>query len=778
MIDTRPSVPTSFVDELIRALRDAGSYNKSDQSRPAVILWPDHDRQWEPLLPLLRPKLPLLALGSYSPSDRTGPAYWIRCMIARTIPEDVLPEAEIPIVYLPGISRQDIRAVEDCPRELQPLAELQYRGVFWSHRNGRDWTVAAFLQSPDGGLGIDVAGDGSTREALQRALVRLAREPVETLSKEAPLRAPFFDALLNPDEVRSLLLWLDDPAGFRKQRDESEWKAFCNLCSTKYGLRPAEDGEIAAARRLGERKGQWGTVWQRFAESPASYPGLPELLRQARPKTPLPMFEVPETWPQDNEAAEDALRQALLLLENKHPAETREAIAQLEAEHGQRRDWVWEKLGQAPLARALEHLAQLASATQHTIGGTTVAEIGNAYADSGWKADAASLKALAEVEEKPDVAAVQAALLSVYRPWLEAGAIALQQVVVGDPANAYIVETLGNLEVGTCLLFSDGLRFDLAQRLADLLATRGVECGISWRLAALPTVTSTAKLAVTPVVKEAVGGPALDPVVRGSGTPVNVEVLRKLLGAADFQVLRGDDTGDPSGRGWTEVGDIDSYGHEHGWKVAHHAPGEIRALASRVVALVDAGWKQVVLVTDHGWLMLPGGLPKASLAEYLTVARKGRCARLKDDAIVSEPSIPWYWDSQVRVATPRGIQCYEAGRECEHGGISPQECVTPLIRAVRKVGAKAGSVAIESVSWRGLRCSVTVSGSYSEAKLDIRQKAADPASSLATAPRAPDAEGKASLLVVDDDRAGDPALVVVVGTDGSLLAQTATIVGG
>ena len=31
------------------------------------------------------------------------------------------------------------------PDPLKPLVELQYRGVCWTQRNGRDWAVEAFL---------------------------------------------------------------------------------------------------------------------------------------------------------------------------------------------------------------------------------------------------------------------------------------------------------------------------------------------------------------------------------------------------------------------------------------------------------------------------------------------------------------------------------------------------------------------------------------------------------------------------------------------------------
>jgi hypothetical protein len=50
------------------------------------------------------------------------------------------------------------------------LAELQYRGVFWSQTNGKDWTVKAFLTARQGGLALNVAQDQPTQQALRRTL--------------------------------------------------------------------------------------------------------------------------------------------------------------------------------------------------------------------------------------------------------------------------------------------------------------------------------------------------------------------------------------------------------------------------------------------------------------------------------------------------------------------------------------------------------------------------------------------------------------------------------
>jgi len=93
-----------------------------------------------------------------------------------------LPEDRPPILYLPGVSRQDLRAIEGCPDYLKPLAELQYRGTIWSQINGKDWTILAYLKSDQGGLGVDVAADNDTKAALPPAFGRLLDEKIASLN--------------------------------------------------------------------------------------------------------------------------------------------------------------------------------------------------------------------------------------------------------------------------------------------------------------------------------------------------------------------------------------------------------------------------------------------------------------------------------------------------------------------------------------------------------------------------------------------------------------------
>ncbi len=252
--------------------------------------------------------------------------------------------------------------------------------------------------------------------------------------------------------------------------------------------------------------------------------------------------------------------------------------------------------------------------------------------------------------------------------------------------------------------------------------------------------------------------------------------MRKLLEGAGYQILAGDALGDPSGVAWTELGAIDQFGHGHGWKIAHHLQAELKTLERRVDALLTHGWQKVVVITDHGWLMLPGGLPKVELPQHLTVLRKGRCAVLKEGAQTDQHTVPWHWNKSVCIPVASGIACYEAGTEYEHGGISPQECVVPVIAVSKPVSPAVLEGTITGVTWKGLRCAISVSGGSTGMTADIRTKAGNAATSLTMAK--PIETGAASLLVADDDQLGAAAFVVLLGADGALLAQIQTTVGG
>jgi hypothetical protein len=78
----------TILDALLGSLHKAAEFKRNDLVPPAVLLWTDQDRQWEPPMPRLRGILPhLLTLGAWDPATRTGPAIWLRCVLARTLPD-------------------------------------------------------------------------------------------------------------------------------------------------------------------------------------------------------------------------------------------------------------------------------------------------------------------------------------------------------------------------------------------------------------------------------------------------------------------------------------------------------------------------------------------------------------------------------------------------------------------------------------------------------------------------------------------------------------------
>lgn len=765
----------TVLDRVVASLRVACDYNHNAHVAPVALLWPDETRQWEPVMARIGEQLQIVALGDFDPASNRGPAYWVRCVVAGTSPAGLTDG--VPVVYLPGVGRGSVRAVDSCPPHLAPIAELQYRSQWFSHPNARDWSVRALLTHASRGVGLQIADDADTQSALLLALDGLLDEPVDRL-KHQLLDAQFFHDLVNPDPVRSVLDWLDDPSGYRKRFDNAQSTVFVQQCKSEFGFDPNVDGEITAARKLAARHGSWGQAWKRFAEQPDRYPGIVGQLRKARPA--MLIVDDREVWPQENEAAEDQLRNVLLDFNVLTPEGARSEVARLEKEHSWRRKTVWADLEMAPLAFALEHLAVLADVTSHAVTGHDLDSLRADYDQGGWRADDAVLRSLGSVHADTDRAAVTAAVRALYLKWLDDGARSLQEAI-GPMANAdtYHPGGAASTEPGVVTVFVDGLRLDIARRIGARLLELGLAVASSTSLSALPTVTETAKPVLVPTVDGALGpGPDLHAANAATGTKASIQVLRTLMGEHSVQVLGLIEPGDPAGTAWTEAGELDHRGHDVGARLVDYLDDEVQRIVGRVRELLAAGWKRVDVVTDHGWILMPGGMEKVELKPATTEIKKGRCARLKDGASVSVPTVPWHWDHDVRIALAPGVTCFEAGKDYEHGGVSPQECFVPRLSvSLGDVGAAAGGPEITKVKWLGQLCRIELGGVASSITVDLRALPADPATSIAEEAKETRTAGKVSLVVPDEDLEGERAYLVVVASDGGILAQREVVVG-
>lgn len=778
---------------LTEAIRKAADYNPEVQEAPACVLWPDEDRQWETVIPALQDVMPeLLVLGDYAPDRRAGPAIWLRCVLAQTLEDVVLPAGRVPVIYSPGVARRDLRAVDQCPDTLKPLAELQFRGTIWSQVNSKDWTVLAFLKSEQGGLGLDVATDKESRQSMNLALPKLLDQDLELLQGRH-LDKDYFNTLLTGgDPTKDLLQWLNQGTDtFRSSRTENEWQAFVQVCRSQLAFDPENQGPLEAAAHLAGRQGPWLAVWERFSEAPHRYRHIPEFIRRCRPPT-FDLFADAETaggWPQWNDQEEDRLARELVGLRNMAPHKARRRLQELEATHAARRDLVWAELGQAPLALALEALAEMAEVTAQSLAAGEVQDMATAYEARGWRADDCLLQALSRVGEGRPFEAVSSAIRAVYAPWAEEAARHLQTQWDPEEDGAFAKErkAAGWKAEGTeCVLFVDGLRFDCAKRLQSKLVEAGLEVDELTRWAPLPSVTGTGKYAVAPVLDGSHIGEEPDP---GDFTPITRHLFQKLVTQAGWQFLNRESVlnvhreGDPRYNAWAEFGDLDHEGHDRGWKLAQRVDALLEDVQDRIHALLEVGWNRVRVVTDHGWLLLPEGLPKTDLAAGLAESKWGRCAVLKEGAESSVKAFPWYWDPKQHFALAPGISCFKANQEYTHGGLSLPECLN-LKFTVTPGAAGTGHATLEftDVAWQGLRLRVAVDSEliedFGDMLLDLRQQAGNPQSSIAMSANNLKADGRGSVVVPDEDLHGEEVQIVILDDRGDLMAQKRTLVGG
>jgi hypothetical protein len=756
------------LDEAARAGDGAGA--------PAAVLWTDADGQWKPALRALQAAIPYLyVLGPYRPDERSGPVIWLKCVIERVLPDAMPPADAVPILYLPNVSRQELRAAGDCPRDLLPLVELQYRGVVWHQRNGRDWTIDAFVTSEQG-IGLDIASDAKTREAMYRSLPVLIVEPLTHL-RGRRFHADDFDRLSVEDPVRDVLTWMNGPEQFQKAADKTRWDSFRSVCRGTYKFDPESDTPSVAASGILNADAAFEEVWKRFAEAPQLYPALYTIMGQAQARD---LLARQDRNPAVNDREEAALRKELGAVTGKPHHEACAAISVLEKHHGLRRAWVWSRIDRAPLAIALKFLADLAKHASQPIQAASIAEMIKVYASGGWEADRAALESILKVRAPADVDLVGKVVKSLYAPWLDQTALNFQKLVSANEADFRALAKPVDGEQGACVLFADGLRFDVGGMLQEVLEARGAKVRVAHRIAPLPTVTATGKPFASPAHAMFEGTASTEdfaPVLSSTKQPVTAERLRQAMASQGVEIIEGGQiimASNIAKGGWAEIGEIDSLGHKLNARLVDQIGREIEAIADRVMELLNAGWSRVQIVTDHGWLLMPGDLPKIELPPSL-VARKGhRAAAVKGESLVKLPTYPWHWNPKVVVVSPPGIGVFYADIEYAHGGVTLQECVIPDIWV--ELGPQAHGAEIVKIDWKGMRCRISVKTEATGLKVDLRLKRNDP-KSIAAEAKPVTKSGEVTLIVDDDSHEGAGAVVVVLDPAGKVLQHAATTIG-
>ncbi|MDD3536092.1 MAG: BREX-1 system phosphatase PglZ type B [Candidatus Cloacimonetes bacterium] len=749
-----------------------------------VLLWPDPERQWEKAIPLLRQYLPgLLCLGSYNPRDKTGPAIWLRCVIAG---HELVP-GEATILYLPGYSRQDLRAVESCPPELKPLVPLQFSGNIWSQYNGRDWTLFAYLISERGGLNLELAGDAETKEALQHALLPLLNEHLSELQGKRLDKDFFHNLITGGDPCRDLLNWLDGDETYRQSLSPVEWQAFCSNTKSRYGIAPEKDGILAALKALAEPDtaspvaAAWQNVWERYCEAPAKYPRLPQRLRQ------LP---VPEDWmyrnndsgaydryPQWNSEQEEILQNSLKNMLNLPATELRTKLEDLELKHGGRRTLIWAELGEAKYAMLIYDLLKVSRLSAQSLASGSLPDIAKRYSEGAWQLDLAVLKLLAALDTVEELQLFAGLLNTLYTPWAGEAARHLQSPAIWQPQN--IIPPRLEAEA---VLFVDGLRFDLAKLLATKLQESDFAVSESCRWTGLPTITATCK----PILVKYLAQDTDYHLDAANYSALSAADFRRILkqnnwlchSAQDALPLPNRQDGISEHKLWLEYGNLDALGHTQGWRLAKNLKSTLDELLILIQSIFAAGWQSLQILSDHGWLLNPAALPKTELSPQLSENKWRRFATLKAGVHTLEHIQGWYWDEFLQIAFAQGISCYQKGVEYTHGGISLQECLLLDLRISSAHTELPLSVTIKEIKWRGLRCHITLSGAAAGMLCDLRRFAAEAGSSLAFEIKPLKDHHTASIVVEDDSLWGIKAYIVILDNSHKIIAQMQTTIGG
>jgi len=767
----------SIYDKVIQALKQAENHNSNIMVKPEAILWPDPENQWLEVIADLQKDLPeLLVYGSYVPAQKTGPAIWIKCMLAKMLPEADWSEERTPIIYLPGISKENLRNVENAVFNLQPLIEYQYTGVLFLQENGREWSVLAFVENPINGLGVKINKDNATKIALKKTLSSIFRDP-EVLYGRSLIDAEYLNSQLLPDVIPAILKWMSAGDDFLSTMDLGKREAFKNIFHSQYGVDLDYKNIKAVAEKLGSQKGAWHNVWQHYVNAPHKYPGIEERLRLGKPEDlGIGLYVLPdESWPQVNEKKEADLSNGLSKAAKADAHKALEKLHDLERQHGVRRGWVWSELGQSPLANALQFLVPLAEKSLEMYASGTIEALKSYYIERGYEVDQLMRKSMVAVKSDKDRKIIKSIIQLFYRPWLENITHKFQKLIATD--STIFTNVSAGIETESYVLFVDAFRYELAEEFTSRLHKSNMKVSLEAGWSAIPSLTATAKVHMSPIANQVSLESNLvefKPQLN-NGKDLLTLVFREMLKVNEFQFISNSEDIQSAGRYWQEIGDIDTKGHEEQAGMVKRVEELFDQIQETLELAFSKGIKRIKIVTDHGWLLLPGGLPKTHLNAGLFETRWGRCALIKEGVNTDLLHLAWRWNPSIFIAYAPGISFFKANEEYAHGGISIHECLIPTM-IIENSDISSIEARIQDFKWVNLKCSIHSSEVPDGYGVDIRTKYNDAETSIVL--KSKPLKGNMVTLMVNDDAEAQAATIVLLDPSGIILDKKLTTVGG
>jgi len=460
------------------------------------------------------------------------------------------------------------------------------------------------------------------------------------------------------------------------------------------------------------------------------------------------------------------------------PREAAKNLKSLADSNAKRLEWIWNELGKAPLANAIQHLSTMAKLCVDDVPLSTIIELKAYYETFGYKADQHMRKAYAAVKTEKDKEAVKSIIQLVYQPWLENITVQFQKLVKSD--TTIFSGQKASEETEQFVLFVDAFRYELAHEFADRLKKLKYQISLNSSWSAIPSLTPTAKPNVSPVaisVSESSSIKEFRPQL-SNGKDLQTAAFREQLANNGFKLITATRDIIANEKSWQEIGDIDTKGHSEQAEMVKYIDVMFDQIFEALDLAFEKGVKRIKIVTDHGWLLMPGGLPKTQLNEGLAETRWGRCALIKDGAVTDLLHLPWRWNPSVFIAYAPGINFFRINEEYAHGGISLHECLVPEM-LIENPNSDSVEADITRVKWVNLKCTVETTDIPDGYKVDIRTKYNDESTSvLEGSSKSKKVMGCTVTLMVDDAYEYQSATIILMDENDRILNKKPTTIGG
>lgn len=345
------------------------------------------------------------------------------------------------------------------------------------------------------------------------------------------------------------------------------------------------------------------------------------------------------------------------------------------------------------------------------------------YAERGWRLDKSAETLFVETPDLPaGLIRVRQRLRSAYLRLTDTVGRRFSELLSRDPdtlaklpsAGEHVLAELEREKVPTALVVLDACRLELGHRLRDEL-DGAQRTAVEWAIAPIPSVTALGMAYALPVRRSELsvsidpGGTGFSVSVAGSTGNLAVAAerrafLKKQFGAVKSisiaEVLAADGVvpAVPT-RGprllHVEGAEFDHDGHEGSLELTG-ASEHIDRYARAVRRLRDAGWRRVIVTTDHGyfhWNPDKDEVEAKPAGDVLWSSRRAVVGtNLRDTAGVL---LRVSGAKDLLVSVPRSVNAYRTygGMGYFHGGALPQEVVVPVVIATWPArSAKVGVV--------------------------------------------------------------------------------------